>query len=85
MNLKDDYKQRYKQSNTRKKYAETIIDIGSKFYFAAFALPLAYFIKQDEHGFDFYLFALFTLLILGFGGSFFQKYGLRIYDDAENK
>jgi len=85
MTFKDDYKKRYKHSNTRKRYAETLIDIGSKFYFAAFTVPLAYYIKQDEIDLYFFVFGLLTLFILGFIGSFLQKSGLKIYDNQQSR
>lgn len=82
---KDDYKKRYKQSHTRKRYADTLIDLGSKFYFAAFTLPLVYYIKHDEIDFKLFCITLASLLILGFGGTFFQKYGLSILDNIKEK
>jgi len=80
-----DYKKKWNHDETRRKYADILIDVGSKFYFAAFTLPLAYYIKQDKIDLSFFIFAVIALLILGFVGTSLQKHGLKIYDNNKPK
>jgi hypothetical protein len=75
------YKQ-WKQDETKKKHADTLINMGEKFYYAAFMTPVAMLLKYDIT----YVLAtaFISLLIFGIIGVLFQKEGLKIYDTLES-
>ena len=75
------YKQ-WRHNKTKQKHADTLINMGEKFYYAAFMIPIAIFLKYGI--FDGFIATCLSFTVFGISGILLQKEGLKIYDSLQN-